>query len=122
MELLKTYGIPVERRKRCVVIGRSNIVGKPMAMLLLHPKRDGHRLPQPDPGTCGDHPPGGHPGLSAVGKANFVTADMVKPGAVVVDVGMNRDEKGKLCGDVDFAGVEPVASFHHPGGRVAWAP
>ncbi len=112
MELLKTYGIPVEG-KRCVVIGRSNIVGKPMAMLLLHQN-----------GTvtvCHSRTRGlaeitrqADILVSAVGKANFVTADMVKPGAVVVDVGMNRDEKGKLCGDVDFAGVEPVASFITP--------
>ena len=92
---------------------RSNIVGKPMAMLLLHQN-----------GTvtvCHSRTRGlaeitrqADILVSAVGKANFVTADMVKPGAVVVDVGMNRDEKGMLCGDVDFAGVEPVASFITP--------
>ena len=52
--------------------------------------------------------------VSAVGRAKFVTADMVKPGAVVIDVGMNRDENGKLCGDVDFAAVEPIASYITP--------
>lgn len=99
--------------KRCVVIGRSNIVGKPMAMLLLHANgtvtvchsrtknlaevtREADIL------------------VVAIGKARFVTADMVKPGAVVIDVGMNRDAKGKLCGDVDFACVEKVAGAITP--------
>ena len=112
MELLKTYHIPVEG-KRCVVIGRSNIVGKPMAMLLLHQNgtvtichsrtKDLAQITQQADIL-----------VSAVGKAHFVTADMVKPGAVVIDVGMNRDGNQKLCGDVDFAEVEPLASYITP--------
>lgn len=112
MELLKAYDLSAEG-KRCVVIGRSNIVGKPMAMLLLH--QNGtvticHSRTQnlPEITRQADIL------VSAVGKSHFVTADMVKPGAVVIDVGMNRDESGKLCGDVDFVGVEPVASYITP--------
>lgn len=112
MELLKAYDIPVEG-KRCVVIGRSNIVGKPMAMLLLH--QNGtvticHSRTKDLPEVT----PQADILVSAVGKSRFVTAEMVKPGAVVIDVGMNRDENGKLCGDVDFAAVEPVASCITP--------
>lgn len=112
MELLHAYAIPVEG-KRCVVIGRSNIVGKPMAMLLLHENGTVticHSRTQnlPEVTRQADIL------VSAVGKSRFVTADMVKPGAVVVDVGMNRDENGKLCGDVDFNAVEPLASFITP--------
>ena len=112
MELLQAYDIPVEG-KRCVVIGRSNIVGKPMAMLLLH--NNGtvticHSRTQNLAEVCRR----ADILVSAVGKAHFVTADMVKPGAVVIDVGMNRDENGKLCGDVDFAAVEPIAGCITP--------
>ena len=112
MELLKAYDIPVEG-KRCVVIGRSNIVGKPMAMLLLH--QNGtvticHSRTKDLPAVTSQ----ADILVSAVGKSHFVTADMVKPGAVVIDVGMNRDENGKLCGDVDFAAVEPLASYITP--------
>ena len=112
MEILREYGIPV-RGRRCVVLGRSNIVGKPMAMLLLH--NNGtvticHSRTQNLAEVCRR----ADILVSAVGKAHFVTADMVKPGAVVIDVGMNRDENGKLCGDVDFAAVEPVASYITP--------
>ena len=112
MELLKAYQIEVEG-KRCVVIGRSNIVGKPMAMLLLH--QNGtvtvcHSRTKDLPEVTGQS----DILVSAVGKAHFVTADMVKPGAVVIDVGMNRDENNKLCGDVDFDAVEPVASYITP--------
>lgn len=112
MELLKAYQIEVEG-KRCVVIGRSNIVGKPMAMLLLH--QNGtvtvcHSRTKDLPEVTGQ----ADILVSAVGKAHFVTADMVKPGAVVIDVGMNRDENNKLCGDVDFDAVEPVASYITP--------
>ena len=109
MELLQAYDIPVEG-KRCVVIGRSNIVGKPMAMLLLHQNGTvtichSRTKDLPEVTRQADIL------VSAVGKSRFVTAEMVKPGAVVIDVGMNRDENGKLCGDVDFAAVEPVASY-----------
>lgn len=112
MELLKAYQIEVEG-KRCVVIGRSNIVGKPMAMLLLH--QNGtvtvcHSRTKNLPEVTGQ----ADILVSAVGKAHFVTADMVKPGAVVIDVGMNRDENNKLCGDVDFDAVESVASYITP--------
>ncbi|MGI6255207.1 MAG: bifunctional methylenetetrahydrofolate dehydrogenase/methenyltetrahydrofolate cyclohydrolase FolD [Acutalibacter sp.] len=112
MELLKAYDISVEG-KRCVVIGRSNIVGKPMAMLLLHQNGTvtichSRTKDLPEVTKQADIL------VSAVGKAHFVTADMVKPGAVVIDVGMNRDEANKLCGDVDFAAVEPVASYITP--------
>lgn len=112
MELLQAYDIPVEG-KRCVVIGRSNIVGKPMAMLLLHQNGTvtichSRTKDLPEVTRQADIL------VSAVGKSRFVTADMVKPGAVVIDVGMNRDENGKLCGDVDFAAVEPMASYITP--------
>lgn len=112
MELIRRSGID-PAGKRAVIIGRSNIVGKPMALLLLaanatvtvcHSKtaflpavtREADIL------------------VSAVGKAGFVTADMVKDGAAVIDVGMNRDADGRLCGDVDFTSVAPKTSFITP--------
>ena len=112
MELLHRAGID-PAGKNCVVIGRSNIVGKPMAMLLLHQNGTvtichSRTKDLPEVTRQADIL------VSAVGKSRFVTADMVKPGAVVIDVGMNRDENGKLCGDVDFAAVEPVASYITP--------
>lgn len=112
MELLHTSGVEVSG-KNCVVIGRSNIVGKPMAMLLLHENGTVticHSKTQNLKEICKN----ADILVAAVGKAKFVTADMVKEGAVVIDVGMNRDENGKLCGDVDFAAVEPVASYITP--------
>lgn len=112
MDMLDYYHIPVEG-KECVVIGRSNIVGKPMAMLLLH--RSGtvtvcHSRTQNLAEVCRR----ADILVAAVGKANFVTADMVKPGAVVIDVGMNRLPDKKLVGDVDFVAVEPIASYITP--------
>ena len=112
MELLKAYKIDVSG-KNCVVIGRSNIVGKPMAMLLLH--QNGtvticHSKTNDLAQICKR----ADILIAAVGKAGFVTKDMVKPGAIVVDVGMNRDENGKLCGDVKFSEVEPIASYITP--------
>ena len=112
MTLIDSTGVSVDG-KNCVVVGRSNIVGKPMAMLLLH--QNGtvticHSKTQDLASICRE----ADILVAAVGKARFVTADMVKPGAVVMDVGMNRDENGKLCGDVDFAAVEPVASWITP--------
>ncbi len=112
MEILSYYGIKVSGKK-CVVIGRSNIVGKPMAMLLL--KENGtvevcHSRTEDLSRETGD----ADILIAAVGKAGFVKADMVKDGAVVIDVGINRNEEGKLCGDVDFASVEPKASFITP--------
>lgn len=112
MELIHSAGVSVSG-KECVVIGRSNIVGKPMAMLLLHENGTVtvcHSKTQ----DLAEVTRRADILVSAVGRAKFVTADMVKPGAVVIDVGMNRDENGKLCGDVDFAAVEPVASYITP--------
>lgn len=112
MDLIDSTGVSVEG-KRCVVIGRSNIVGKPMAMLLLH--RNGtvticHSRTKNLKEICRE----ADILVAAVGRANFVTADMVKEGAVVIDVGMNRLESGKLCGDVDFEAVSPVAGWITP--------
>ena len=112
MELLHSAGISPEG-KECVVIGRSNIVGKPMAMLLLHENGTVticHSRTTNLKEICRR----ADILVAAVGRAKFVTADMVKPSAVVIDVGMNRDENGKLCGDVDFAAVEPVAGYITP--------
>ena len=112
MELLHRAGVEVAG-KRCVVIGRSNIVGKPMAMLLLHENGTVtvcHSRTQDLAAICRE----ADILVAAVGKAKFVTADMVKPGAAVIDVGMNRDEDGKLCGDVDYASVEPIAGYITP--------
>lgn len=111
MEMLAYENIETEG-KRCVVIGRSNIVGKPMAMLLLH--KNGtvticHSRTKNLKEICLD----ADILVAAVGKAKFVTADMVKEGAVVIDVGMNR-ENGRLCGDVDFEAVKDKASAITP--------
>lgn len=111
MEMLKYEGIEVEG-KTCVVIGRSNIVGKPMGMLLLH--KNGtvticHSRTKNLKEVCRE----ADILVAAVGKAKFVTADMVKEGAVVIDVGMNRDD-GVLCGDVDFDAVKEKASAITP--------
>ena len=108
MVLLERSGVEIEG-KRCLVIGRSNIVGKPMAMLLLHKSGTvtvAHSRTRDLTELCRS----ADIVVSAVGKAKLVTADMIKPGAVVIDVGMNRDENGKLCGDVDFDSVAPLAS------------
>ena len=112
MELIDSTGVEISGKK-CVVIGRSNIVGKPMAMLLLH--RSGtvticHSRTKDLPSVTRE----ADILVAAVGKANFVTADMVKEGAVVIDVGINRLDNGKLCGDVDFAAVEPKVSWITP--------
>ena len=112
MELLKAADVEIEG-KRCVVIGRSNIVGKPMAMLMLHANATVticHSRTKDLAAICRE----ADILIVAIGKAGFVTADMVKPGAAVIDVGMNRPEGGKLCGDVDFASVEPVCSAITP--------
>lgn len=113
MKMLESIGMKDLRGKHAVVIGRSNIVGKPMAMMLL--------AANATVTVC-------HSGtadlaamtrqadvvVAAVGKRNVLTADMVKPGAVVIDVGMNRNDEGKLCGDVDFEGVKQVADYITP--------
>ncbi len=112
MEMIKSEGIEVAG-KNCVVIGRSNIVGKPMAMLLLHENGTVticHSKTKNLKEVCA----AADILVAAVGRPKFVTADMVKDGAVVLDVGINRDENGKLCGDVDFAAVEPKASYITP--------
>lgn len=112
MEMLEEYHID-PAGKHCVVVGRSNIVGKPQAMLLLHKH-----------GTvtiCHSRTPNlasvtrqADILVAAVGRVNLITADMVKPGAVVIDVAMNRNAEGKLCGDVDFAPVAEIASYITP--------
>lgn len=112
MELIHSAGISVSGKK-CVVVGRSNIVGKPMSMLLLHENgtvTTCHSRTRDLKAEC----------LSAdilvvaTGRAKMITGDMVKEGAVVIDVGMDRDENGKLCGDVDFDSVAPKASYITP--------
>jgi methylenetetrahydrofolate dehydrogenase (NADP+)/methenyltetrahydrofolate cyclohydrolase len=96
-----------------VVVGASNIVGKPMAMLLL---QAGATVTICNSKTrdLAAHTREAEVIVAAVGRRNIITADMVKPGAVVIDVGMNRDDAGKLCGDVDFAGVREVAGHITP--------
>ena len=112
MHMLHHYGIAIDGR-RAVVIGRSNIVGKPMALLLLqagatvticHSKTPHLASVTREADIL----------VAATGRVNLVTRDMVKPGACVIDVGMNRDSAGKLCGDVDFAGVREVAGWITP--------
>ncbi len=112
MELLKFYNIELEG-KRAVVVGRSNIVGKPQALLLLEKNATvtvAHSRTRDLPSVTRE----ADVLVVAVGRAKFVGADMVKDGAVVIDVGMNRDENGKLCGDVDFDAVKEKASFITP--------
>lgn len=112
MELIDSTGVDLNGAN-CVVVGRSNIVGKPMAMLLLHRNATVticHSRTRNLAEVCA----GADILVSAVGKPHFIRADMVKDGAVVIDVGMNHDENGKLCGDVEFAEVEPKASFITP--------
>jgi len=112
MELLKAYGID-PKGKECVVIGRSNIVGKPMSMLLLH-AHGTVTVCHSRTSNLAEVTRRADILVSAVGKAGFVTADMVKPGAVVIDVGMNRNAQNKLCGDVDFEAVKEVAGYITP--------
>ena len=112
MEMLKYYNIEIEG-KECVVIGRSNIVGKPMAMLLLQ-KNGTVTICHSRTKNLKEVTSRADILVAAVGIPYFVTADMVKDGAVVIDVGMDRDKEGKLCGDVDFAEVEKKASYITP--------
>ena len=112
MEMLHYYNIEVSG-KNCVVIGRSNIVGKPMGMLLLHENGTVticHSRTKNLAEVCSK----ADILVAAVGRPKFVTADMVKEGAVVIDVGMDRDENGKLCGDVDFENVKDKCSYITP--------
>jgi methylenetetrahydrofolate dehydrogenase (NADP+) / methenyltetrahydrofolate cyclohydrolase len=101
------------RGKHAVVIGRSNIVGKPMALLLLQASAT-VTICHSATTDLAHHTRQADLVVAAVGKRNVLTADMVKPGAVVIDVGMNRNDAGKLCGDVDFDGVSQVASWITP--------
>ena len=112
MKLLESTGIDL-RGKHAVVIGRSNTVGKPMALLLLQANATVTVCHSATP-DIGHHTRQADVVVVAVGRANTLTADMVKPGAIVIDVGMNRTPEGKLCGDVDFAGVSAVASHITP--------
>ena len=112
MELIKSTGVEIAGKK-CVVVGRSNIVGKPMAMLLLHANGTVticHSKTADLKKECLE----ADILVVATGKAKMIKADMVKPGAVVIDVGMDRDESGKLCGDVDFDEVSKVAGYITP--------
>ncbi|MCD7811421.1 MAG: bifunctional methylenetetrahydrofolate dehydrogenase/methenyltetrahydrofolate cyclohydrolase FolD [Ruminococcus sp.] len=112
MELIASTGTEISG-KSCVVIGRSNIVGKPMAMLLLH-KSGTVTICHSKTRNLKEICLGADILVVAVGKANFVTGDMIKEGAVVIDVGMNRLENGKLCGDVEFESAEKKASYITP--------
>ena len=112
MELLRRYGID-PCGKQCVVVGRSNIVGKPMALLLLAANGTVTVCHSRTPDLAAKTREADIL-VVAIGKAKFITADMVKEGAVVIDVGMDRDENGKLCGDVDFETVAPKCSYITP--------
>lgn len=112
MKMLESIGCD-PKGKHAVVIGRSNIVGKPMAMLLLQANATVTVCHSATPDLA-HHVRQADIVVAAVGKRNVVTADMVKPGAVIIDVGMNRNDEGKLCGDVDFAGVSQVAGWITP--------
>ena len=112
MKLIESTGVSL-KGKHAVVIGRSNTVGKPMALMLLqaHATVTVCHSATPDLGWFSRQ---ADVVVVAVGRRNTLTRDMVKPGAVVIDVGMNRDDEGKLCGDVDFAGVREVAGWITP--------
>ena len=112
MKMLESIGCD-PKGKHAVVIGRSNIVGKPMAMLLLQANAT-VTICHSGTADLAFHTRHADILIAAVGKRNMVTADMIKPGAVVIDVGMNRDDGGKLSGDVDFSGVSGVAGFISP--------
>jgi methylenetetrahydrofolate dehydrogenase (NADP+)/methenyltetrahydrofolate cyclohydrolase len=113
MKMLESIGLNDLRGKTAVVVGRSNIVGKPMALLLLAANATvtiAHSGTADLGAVCRQ----ADILVAAVGRENLITAEMVKPGAVVIDVGMNRNAQGKLCGDVDFAGVSEVAGWITP--------
>jgi methylenetetrahydrofolate dehydrogenase (NADP+) / methenyltetrahydrofolate cyclohydrolase len=113
MKMLESIGMKDLRGKHAVVIGRSNIVGKPMAMMLLQANAT-VTITHSGTADLGAMTRQADVVVAAVGKRNVLTADMVKPGAVVIDVGMNRNDEGKLCGDVDFEGVKAVAGAITP--------
>ncbi len=112
MKLIESTGTNL-RGKHAVVIGRSNTVGKPMALLLLQANATVTICHSATP-DLGTHTRQADVVVAAVGRRNTLTADMVKPGAIIIDVGMNRDDEGKLCGDVDFANVKDVAGHITP--------
>jgi methylenetetrahydrofolate dehydrogenase (NADP+)/methenyltetrahydrofolate cyclohydrolase len=112
MKLIESTGVDL-RGKHAVVIGRSNTVGKPMALLLLQANAT-VTICHSATTDIGHHTRQADVVVAAVGRRNVLTADMVKPGAIVIDVGINRNEAGKLCGDVDFAGVAELASHITP--------
>ncbi|MBT9524570.1 MAG: bifunctional methylenetetrahydrofolate dehydrogenase/methenyltetrahydrofolate cyclohydrolase FolD [Rhizobacter sp.] len=112
MKMIETTGVNL-KGKHAVVIGRSNTVGKPMAQLLLQANAT-VTICHSATVDLGHHTRQADVVVAAVGRRNTLTADMVKPGAVIIDVGMNRNDEGKLCGDVDFAGVSQVAGFITP--------
>ena len=112
MKLIESTGINL-KGKHAVVIGRSNTVGKPMALMLLAANATDTICHSATP-DMKVHTLQADVVVAAVGKRNVLTADMVKPGAVVIDVGMNRDGNGKLCGDVDFEAIKPIASHITP--------
>ncbi|MGZ5182073.1 MAG: bifunctional methylenetetrahydrofolate dehydrogenase/methenyltetrahydrofolate cyclohydrolase FolD [Ramlibacter sp.] len=112
MKMLESIGCDL-RGKHAVVIGRSNIVGKPMALMLLQ-KNATVTICHSATRDLKSHTLQADVVVAAVGKRGVLTADMVKPGAVVIDVGMNRNDEGKLCGDVDFDGVRQVAGWITP--------
>ena len=112
MKLIESTGVDL-RGKHAVVIGRSNTVGKPMALLLLAANATVTVCHSATP-DLGLYTRQADVVVAAVGRRNVLTAEMVKPGAIVIDVGMNRNDEGKLCGDVDFAGVSAVASAITP--------
>jgi len=113
MKMLESIGMGNLKGKHAVVIGRSNIVGKPMAMMLLAANAT-VTICHSGTADLGAMTRQADVIVAAVGKRNVLTADMVKPGAVIIDVGMNRNDEGKLCGDVDFDGVKEVAGFITP--------
>lgn len=112
MKLIESTGVPI-KGKHAVVIGRSNTVGKPMALLLLQAHATVTICHSATPDLAA-HTRLADIVVAATGRRDTLTADMVKPGAIVIDVGINRNEEGKLCGDVDFAGVKEVAGFISP--------
>ncbi len=112
MKLIETTGVPL-RGRHAVVIGRSNTVGKPMALMLLQANAT-VTICHSGTADLAAHTRSADIVVAAVGRRDTVRADMVKPGAIVIDVGMNRNEAGKLCGDVDFAGVREVAGWITP--------
>jgi methylenetetrahydrofolate dehydrogenase (NADP+)/methenyltetrahydrofolate cyclohydrolase len=113
MKMLESIGMHDLQGKHAVVIGRSNIVGKPMAIMLLAANATVTVCHSGTPDLAA-HTRQADIVVAAVGKRHILTADMVKPGAVILDVGMNRDEADKLCGDVDFANVSQIAGWITP--------